>query len=241
MTKPYSEDFLSIKSWAEEDRPREKMVLKGKHSLSEAELIAILLGSGNRREHALDLAKRLLASVEYNLDALAKLSLVELRKFPGIGLAKAVTITAALELGRRRQLTPLKQRPQIRSSKDAYLTIASVIADLAHEEFWMLLLNRANRVLGRERISSGGTAGTVVDAKQVFRRALEVSTCTSIILVHNHPSGNLQPSQSDIQLTHKLVRAGRSIDLLVLDHLIIAERSYYSFADEGLLTDTTGR
>ncbi len=240
MTHHYPDTYLPIKSWAEEDRPREKMLLKGKHSLTEAELVAILLGSGNRQENALTLAKRLLASVEQDLDDLARLSLPELMKFSGIGQAKAVAIAAAMELGRRRQLAPLRKRPQVRSSKDAYLSIASIIADLDHEEFWLLLLNRANRILARERISSGGTAGTVVDAKQVFRRALEVSTCTSIILVHNHPSGNLQPSGSDLQLTRKLVQAGRNIDVLVLDHLIIGQRSYYSFADEGVLEDSNG-
>ncbi len=229
MTYP---NKLNIKAWAEEDRPREKLLLRGKKSLSEAELLAILLGSGSREETAVGLAKRILNSVDNSLNELGRRSVSELLKFKGVGEAKAVTITAALELGRRRQLSQLVDRPQVRSSQDAYQALGPLLIDLPHEEFWILLLNRANRVIGREQVSSGGVAGTVVDAKLVFRRAIEGSAC-SIILAHNHPSGNLSPSQADINLTRKLVQAGETLDVTVLDHLIVAERGYYSLADEG--------
>ncbi len=225
---------LSIKAWAEEDRPREKLRSKGKQSLSDAELIAILLGSGSRSESAVGLAKRILSGVDNNLSELGKCSLAEFMKYKGIGEAKAITIAAALELGRRRQLSQVRDRPQVRSSRDAFRAIAPLLVDLPHEEFWILLLNRANRVVGRDQISLGGVTGTVVDAKVLFRKAIEGMAC-SIILCHNHPSGNLQPSQADIDLTKKLAQAGVTLDVLVLDHLIITEKGYYSFADEGLL------
>jgi DNA repair protein RadC len=230
----YPNENLSIKAWAEADRPREKLLLKGRQHLTKAELLAILLGSGNAEESALALAKRLLQSVEGDLHEMAKRTVEELMKFKGIGTAKAVTIAAALELGRRRQLTDVRDRPQIRSSRDAFNTIAPLLMDLPHEEFWILLLNRANRVQDRLQVSSGGIAGTVVDARIVFRRALERKAC-AMILVHNHPSGNLHPSQADIDLTKKLKAAGQVIDIAVLDHLIISDRGYYSFADEGML------
>lgn len=230
----YPKNGLSIKAWAEEDRPREKMLLKGKHSLSEAELLAILIGSGSTEETAVGLSQRILHSVDNNLQELGKRSLAELRKFKGIGQAKAITIAAALELGRRRQLSQIKSRPQITSSRDAFKVIAPLLMDLPHEEFWILLLNRANRVLAREQISIGGVSGTVVDAKIIFRKAIEGGAC-SVILCHNHPSGNLQPSQADIDLTHKLVAAGKNLDIFVLDHLIVAETGYYSLADEGVM------
>jgi DNA repair protein RadC len=227
----YSNQNLTIKSWAEEDRPREKLLTKGKQSLSDAELLAILLGSGSRDETAVGLAQRILQSVDNDLNELGRRSVAELTKFKGIGEAKSITVVAALELGRRRQLTDVKERPQIRSSRDAWQLIAPILMDLSHEEFWILLLNRAGRVIGREQISLGGVAGTVVDAKIVFRKAIE-SMASSLILVHNHPSGNLQPSQQDINLTQKLKKAGETLDIAVLDHLIITERGYFSFADE---------
>jgi len=227
----YQTPHLGIKSWAEEDRPREKLLVKGKASLSDAELLAILLGSGSRHETAVGLAQRILKSVDNNLTELGKCSLAELKKFKGVGAAKAISIIAAMELGRRRQLSRIKERPQVTSSQDAYDAIAPMLADLPHEEFWVLILNRANRIMGREQVSSGGMTGTVVDAKIVFRKALEGQAC-SIILCHNHPSGSLYPSQADIKLTKKLVTAGASIDITVLDHLIIAGGGYYSFADE---------
>ena len=205
----------NLKSWAEEDRPREKLLLKGRQALSDAELLAILLGSGSREETAVGLARRILQAVTNDLNELGKQSINDLMQFRGVGEAKAITIQAALELGRRRQLAPLRERPQIRNSRDAYLTIAATLADLPHEEFWILCLNRANRVLQREQISTGGTAGTVVDAKVVFRRALH-QRASSIILAHNHPSGNLHPSQADLDLTRKLVAAGKHLDIPVL-------------------------
>lgn len=230
----YSKNNLTIKSWAEEDRPREKLLAKGKQSLSDAELLAILLGSGSRDETAVGLAQRILKSVDNDLNELGRRSIAELTKFKGMGEAKSITVVAAMELGRRRQLTDVKERPQIRSSRDAWQVIAPILMDLPHEEFWILLLNRANKVMSREQISLGGVAGTVVDAKIVFRKAIE-GMASSIILVHNHPSGNLQPSQQDIDLTRKLKKAGETLDIAVLDHLIIAENSYFSFADENLL------
>ena len=230
----YRKNSLSIKAWAEEDRPREKLLLKGKHSLSEAELLAILIGSGSREETAVGLAQRILHSVDFNLHDLGKRSISELMKFKGIGEAKAISIVAALEVGRRRQLSDIKTKPQITSSRDAYQVIAATLMDLRHEEFWILLLNRANRVMSRKQISTGGVSGTVVDAKVIFGKALEFQAC-SIILCHNHPSGNLQPSQADIDLTRKLVEAGKNLDIFVLDHLIIADKGYYSLADEGII------
>jgi DNA repair protein RadC len=230
----YQKVALTIKAWAEEDRPREKLLLKGKHSLSDAELLGILLGSGSKDETAVGLAQRILLSVAGNLDELGKLSIHDLTQFKGVGDAKAITIAAALELGRRRQLTDVKEKPQIKSSRDAYNVVAPLLFDLQHEEFWILLLNRANRVIAREQISLGGTSGTVVDAKIIFRKALE-GRANSVILCHNHPSGNLQPSQADIEITRKLKAAGTSLEIAVLDHLIVSEKGFFSFADEGLM------
>lgn len=230
----YSNHNLSIKAWAEEDRPREKLLTKGKQSLSDAELVAILLGSGSRDETAVGLAQRILKSVDNDLNDLGKRSIGELMKFKGMGEAKSISVVAAMELGRRRQLTDIRERPQIRSSRDAYHAIAAQLMDLPHEEFWILLLNRANKVMAREQISLGGVAGTVVDAKVVFRKAIE-GMASSIILVHNHPSGNLQPSQQDIDLTKKLKKAGETLDITVFDHLIITDSGYFSFADENLI------
>ncbi len=232
MEKPYPEKPLSIKAWAEADRPREKLALKGRKALSDAELLSILLGSGSRKESALGLARRILDSLDGDLSKLGRCSPGELRRFRGIGEAKAIGIVAALELGRRRQLTPAGERPQVRSSQDAYHVVAPLLADLPHEEFWILLLNRANRVIGREQISSGGVSGTVVDAKVLFRKAI-LGLASSVILCHNHPSGNLRPSQADIDLTAKLLEAGKTLDVVVLDHLILGGDLYFSFADEG--------
>ncbi len=232
--KDYSNHKLTIKNLAMEDRPREKLMLRGKKALTDAELLAILLGSGTKEENVLTLSQRILHSVEYDLNVLGRCSVRELMRFKGIGTTKATLIAAALELGRRRQEANPGEKPQIRSSRDAYLCLAPALADLSHEEFWLLLLNRANVVIAKERISAGGVAGTVVDPKVVFRRALEHSAC-SIILSHNHPSGALRPSEADIGLTKKLTQAAESLDILVLDHLIVSESGYYSFADEGLL------
>ena len=231
---PLLESHPAIRTWAEEDRPREKLLLKGRHVLSDAELLAILLGSGARGESALSLAQRILADVEQNLHDLGKRSATELQRYRGVGEAKAVTIAAALELGRRRQLSDLRARPRVTSSRDAYDALAAALTDLHHEEFWVLLLNKANEIFARERLSTGGMSGTVVDAKMVFKTALD-GRAASVIAVHNHPSGSLQPSQSDLELTRKLRRAGELLDLPLLDHLIVSERGYYSFADEGTL------
>ncbi len=230
----YKKDYTSIKSWADEDRPREKLRDKGKRQLTHAELIAILIGSGNRNETAVGLSQRILKSVKEDLHELGKCTIQELMMFKGIGEAKAITIVAALELGRRRQTTPVKEKPQIRTSQDAYLLMVPLLADLPHEEFWILMLNRANKVIGKERISVGGVAGTVVDAKIIFRKALASLAC-GIILFHNHPSGNLNPSESDIKITRKMKEAGSLMEINILDHIIISENGYYSFADEGRL------
>jgi DNA repair protein RadC len=227
-------ETLTIKTWAEEDRPREKLVEKGRQILSEAELIAILIGSGSRNETAVELSKRILSSVNNNLNELGKLGVQELTKFKGIGEAKAISIVAALELGRRRRETESAKRDKISTSKDAYEILKGSMADLPHEEFWMLILNRANAVVKKELISRGGVAGTVVDTKIIFKSAIE-HYASSIIICHNHPSGNLKPSEADIKITKNIKEAGRIMEIALIDHLIIAENGYYSFADEGLI------
>ncbi len=227
--------FLSIKSWAEEDRPREKLQLKGKSSLSDAELLAILLRTGTKGHSALDISKRLLATVNNNLNELGKLSVNELKKMQkGLGDTKSITIVAALELGKRRQASDIREKPQIRSSKDSFDYIYPEIADLPHEEFYVIYLNKANRVIGHKHISAGGVAGTVADVKIILKHALEC-LASSIIAVHNHPSGNLKASEADIKLTRKLKDAAALIDVMLLDHLIIGDKAYYSFADSGIL------
>ncbi|MBB3838377.1 DNA repair protein RadC [Runella defluvii] len=223
-----------ILSWAEEDRPREKLLLKGKGALSDAELIAILIGSGTRELSAVDLSKIILQKASNNLNELAKLSLKDLMKIKGIGEAKAISIAAALELGRRRKDSDVVRRPKITSSKDAYEQIRSYLMDLPHEEFWVLLLTRSNEVIRPVQISQGGISGTIADPKIIFKSALE-HLASSMILVHNHPSGNLKPSEADKELTRRLVTSGKLLDIPILDHLIISELGYLSFADEGLL------
>ncbi len=228
------ETKLSIKSWAEADRPREKLLAKGKSALSEAELIAILIGSGNTEESAVELSKRILNSVNNNLVELGKLDVNDLCKFKGIGEAKAISIIAALELGRRRNEHSTPERESIASSKQAFNLLHPILADLPHEEFWLVFLNRANKVIKKQLVSKGGVAGTVVDAKMIFKPAVE-NLASSVILCHNHPSGNRTPSQEDIALTKKIKEAGRVLDISVHDHIIIANDTYYSFADEGFL------
>lgn len=225
---------LNILSWAEEDRPREKLILKGKAALSDAELIGILIGSGTRSLSAVDLSKIILGNVKNNLNELAKLSVKDLQQFKGIGQAKAITIVSALELGRRRRESQFIQKPKITCSQDAYEVIKPELLDLSFEVFWVLLLNRANQVIKKSQISTGGISGTVADPKIIFKIALE-SSCSAIILVHNHPSGNLKPSAADIHLTKKLKEAGSLLEIPVLDHLIFSDNGYYSFADEGIL------
>jgi DNA repair protein RadC len=225
---------LNILNWAEEDRPREKLLLKGKSALSDAELIGILLGSGTREINAVDLAKKILSTAGNNLNDLAKLSVKDLMQFKGIGEAKAITIVSALELGRRRKESESRKLSIIKCSEDVYNEMKPYLLDKNTEEFWILILNRANGVMKAQQISSGGVSGTVADPKVIFKYAFELLG-SSIILVHNHPSGNLKPSESDIRLTKKLKAAGDSLELPVLDHLIFTDQSYYSFADEGIL------
>ncbi len=224
-----------IHSWALEDRPREKMSLKGRNALSDAELIAILLGSGTRDTSAVEVAKNILRKVENNLNCLGELTLKELQKVRGIGEAKAILISAAMELGRRRQSASALERPQIKCSQDAYQIVASLLTDLAHEEFWILALNRANKVIGKSQISKGGLSGTVVDTKKLFQRALEFERVNGLILFHNHPSGNLNPSEADIELTKKIIHAAAVLDIRIFDHIIVAGTGYFSFADSGYL------
>ena len=230
----YESNFLSIKSWAEDDRPREKLVQKGKIALTDAELIAILIGSGSRSESAVSLTQRILASVDNNLNSLGKLSLTELQKFKGIGEAKAISIVAALELGRRRRLQEALELPKITSSRDVFNVMQPILGELSHEEFWILYLNNSNKILCKDQISKGGLTGTVVDVRLVFKKGIETNA-TAIILCHNHPSGKLQPSTADKQITKKLSAAGETLDIKVLDHLIVTENAYFSFADENLM------
>ncbi|MBT9393421.1 DNA repair protein RadC [Hymenobacter sp. NST-14] len=225
---------FGIKSWAEEDRPREKLLQKGRAALSDAELLAILLGSGTARLSAVDVAKLVLNAAQNDLNSLARFSVKELMKQKGIGEAKAIAIVAALELGRRRKEAAAPARTTITGSRDIYRLMQPHLQDLPHEEFWVVLLNRANVVMRTVSISRGGVAGTVADPKLIFKEALE-QLASSIILVHNHPSGNRNPSAADIALTRKLKDAGLLLDLPVLDHLIFTDQGYHSFADEGML------
>ena len=231
--KPY-QDKISIKAWAEEDRPREKLSTQGRRALTDAELIAILIGSGSRTESAVELSKRILHHYDNDLNRLAKASIHELSNFRGIGEAKAISIIAALEIGRRRNDTETKAIESILSSKDAYNLMRRHLVDLNHEEFWIILLGRASKVLSKELISKGGLSGTVADPKIIFHIALQ-HQASGIILIHNHPSGNLKPSQSDISLTKNLSQAGRMLDIQIFDHLIITDDGYFSFGDESLL------
>lgn len=224
----------SIKSWAEEDRPREKMLAKGKEALSNAELIAILIGSGNSKETAVDLSKRILHDNKDNLIELSRLTINDLMKYNGIGEAKAVTIAAALELGRRRRFSEALEKPSIKNSQVAYECFYAHLSDLNHEQFWIMLLNNANKVIKLEKIGVGGMTGTTADPKKIFKCALE-NNAASIMLCHNHPSGNVIPSNADKQITNNLVKAGQFLEIKILDHIIIGNDNYFSFADEGLL------
>ncbi len=226
--------MLKIQDWAEEDRPREKLLLKGRSSLTDAEILAILIGSGTITLSAVDVAKLILNGVDNDLNKLSKLTVKELQKFKGIGEAKAITIISALELGRRKMDTSASKEDKINSAKDVYQILRPHFIDLPHEEFWVLLLNRANQVIKKVQISSGGVTGTVVDAKIIFKQALEHLAC-GIILAHNHPSGNLQASEQDIQLTQKIKAAGMLMDIQLLDHLIITNNHFLSFVEEGIM------
>lgn len=225
---------IKISQLAEEDRPREKLLLKGKSALTDAELIAILIGSGTPSVSAVDLSKHILAGVNHDLRALARLSIQELKKFKGIGEAKAISIIAAMELGRRRKDSEPIAKPRINCSLDIYNLMRPELLDEQLEYFYLILLSRSNQVMKKQLVSKGGTAGTIVDAKVVFKIALE-HLAQSIILVHNHPSGNFSPSDQDKRLTQRLVKIGRELDLPVLDHVIFTDVGYFSFADEGIL------
>jgi DNA repair protein RadC len=227
-------DYQTIKTWAVEDRPREKMLEKGRQTLTEAELLAILIGSGTRGETALELSKRILANSSNDLSKLCQLSIQDLTEFNGIGEAKAIAIVAALELGRRRQAFTIPERFTVNSSASAFQAIFSLFLDLEYEEFRALFLSRSGGLIIQELISRGGVSGTYVDPKIIFKLALRHSA-SSIILCHNHPSGNLQPSTADIELTKKLKQAGTCLDIPIKDHLVISNTTYFSFADQGIL------
>ncbi|MCK9423010.1 MAG: DNA repair protein RadC [Bacteroidales bacterium] len=224
-----------IRNWAEEDRPREKLLLKGRHNLSDAELLAILIGSGTKNESALDVAKSILHKANDNLAELARMGFNELIQVKGIGKARAVTISAALELGRRKDESIVMEKEKIFKSLDAYTIFRSTMSDHPYEEFWIILLNKGNKVIRKCCISEGGISGTVVDPKKVFKIALD-HHASSIILGHNHPSGTTKPSEADNNITKKLYAAGKMLDVDVLDHLIIGDNGFYSYADEGALT-----
>ncbi len=225
---------IKITDWAVEDRPREKLIRKGISTLSDAELLAILISSGTRKKSAVDLGRELLGSVSNNLNSLGKLSVSDLLKFRGIGPARAVTISAALELGRRRNIAELPDAGQIKCSRDAADIFFPILADLPHEEFWILFLNRSNRIIDRMKISQGGVSGTVTDVRIVMKKAVEW-LASGIIVCHNHPSGNMNPSDADSKITAKIKDAGSIMDIQLLDHIIISGKDYYSFADNGLI------
>jgi DNA repair protein RadC len=225
---------LTIKGWALDDRPREKLVLKGRKSLSDAELIAILIGSGSRNQSAVSLSKKILNSVNNNINELAKLSVEELTRFHGVGAAKAIAIITALELGKRRQLETALELPEISTSKGVFHLMQPIIGDLQHEEFWAIFLNNSNKVIAKHRLSKGGLTATVVDVRLLYMKAL-ATACVGVIVCHNHPSGKLTPSKADKEVTLKIKEAGSTLDIKLLDHLIITEKSYFSFADDGIL------
>lgn len=227
-------DTITIKNWAEDDRPREKLLQKGKSALSDAELLAILLRSGSPSETAVDLSKKILKSVSDNLIELSKLNIKDLMAFYGVGEAKALSIIAAMELGRRRRESEVVAKQQIKSSRDVFEYLQPNLADARYEEFWIILLNRGNKIIKKAMISDGGVSGTIADPKRIFKTAIE-NNASYLILCHNHPSGNIQPSEADIKLTNKLKEAGSYLDIAVLDHVIVCDERYYSFADEGLI------
>jgi DNA repair protein RadC len=234
IQSPSDSQQKGIRSWAPDDRPREKLIEKGKKALSDAELLAIAIGSGTSKGSAVDLAKQIMGSVSHNLAELGRLEVSDLLRFHGIGAARAAHIVAVMELGRRQRRCEGLQRKIIASSRDAFELFHPVVGDLPYEEFWILTLNRGNRIRRSIRISQGGVAGTVADPKKIFKLALE-DNASALILCHNHPSGLIRPSSNDNLVTNKCRESGRFLDLPVLDHLIIAGESYFSYADEGLL------
>lgn len=225
---------MSIKFLAEDDRPREKFLLKGKNSLSDAELLAIILGSGSREESAVELARKILNSVQNNWHNLSLLHVGDLMKFKGVGEAKAISVATALEIGRRKASQEVPDRVQISCSKDSYNLLQPVLSDLQTEQFWVVFLNQNNRVITKMGLTSGGINQSVVDVRVLFKHALD-HFATGMIIAHNHPSGNLQPSSHDINITKQIEKAGDLLQINLVDHIIIAQNSYYSFADQGLL------
>lgn len=224
----------SIKQWAKDDRPREKLLMKGAETLSDSELLAILIHHGTKEKSALDLGKEILKLGQNNLDELGKLSVKSLMKIKGIGEAKAITIAAALELGRRRQASAPLKKAAVTSSRDIADFLRSRLKDERREVFAVVFLNRANRINHFEIVSEGGITGTIADTRVILRKALEADA-VSIILSHNHPSGSLKPSRADEELTRKIKEAARFFDINVTDHIIVSNEGYYSFADEGIL------
>jgi DNA repair protein RadC len=229
-----NQNFATLKTWAEDDRPREKLFKQGRQVLTDSELLAILIRTGTKSKTAVDVAKEILFENKNDLNEVAKLSVAQLCKFPGMGPVKAITIVAALELGRRKKEKESTKRKGINTSKDGYDEVFPFLADLVHEEFVVLMLNRANEVVKKLKLSKGGVGGTVVDQKIIFKEAIE-NLASGIILAHNHPSGNLKPSKEDLSITKKLKLAGEMLEIKVLDHIIVAGNDYFSFADEGLL------
>lgn len=229
-------DYYSgtLKSWAVEERPREKVIANGIQYLSDAELLAILMGSGTRNTTAVELARKILGGVSNNLHELGRQSISDLQKVKGVGPAKAISLIAAMELGRRRSGTHQVDKIPVKSSETVFQVFHPLMGDLEHEEFWLLMLNRANRVLGRFKVSQGGLSGTVIDTRIILKKALD-NLASSIIVCHNHPSGNMQPSDADVKITEKLKKAAEMLEIKLLDHIIIADKSYFSFADEGLI------
>lgn len=229
-----NQNSFSIKNWSDDDKPREKLILKGRSVLSDAELIAILIGSGSRNESAVELSKRILASVNNNLNELGSLSIQKLMQFKGIGEAKAVSIAAALEIGRRRRGEDAKKITKITSSKSVFELLHPFLGELPHEEFWIVYLNNSNKVLQSMQQSKGSITGTLVDVRLIMKEALDLGA-VALILAHNHPSGTLKPSEADKQITKKIKNAAAGLDIKVLDHLIITQKEYFSFADENIL------
>ncbi|MGB3592260.1 MAG: DNA repair protein RadC [Nonlabens sp.] len=229
-----SSTYASIKSWSLDDRPREKLLARGSSALSDAELIAILIGSGTRKKSAVELSREILAAASNSLDILGRTTIKDLMNHNGVGEAKAVTIAASMELGKRRAMTMPLQLTKISCSEDAYRVLQPILGELPHEEFWVLMLNNSNKVIAKEQISKGGFTGTMVDSRIVFQKAL-LSGAVAIILAHNHPSGTLIPSNADKQLTHKLVKAAETLEIKILDHIIVTQHKHYSFADAGTL------
>ena len=225
---------MSIKFLAEDDRPREKFLLKGKSALSDSELLAIILGSGNNEDSAVELARKILASVDYNWQKLSKLSIKDLMKFKGIGEAKAISVAAALEIGRRKAAQEIPEKEKVTSVNDLYKIFSQYLSDLQTEEFWAIFLDQKNHVIYKTQISKGGISGTLVDVRVIFRIAIE-HLATSVVVAHNHPTGNLTPSQPDISITRRIKEAGDLLDIKLLDHLIIGEDAFFSFSEQGLL------